>query len=76
MPLTPLLHELARRPLCCDGAVGTQLLARGLASGECGMRWNLERPGDVSGIHQAYRNAGCDHLAAMSRVVRAVRMAN
>jgi methionine synthase I (cobalamin-dependent) len=56
--------------------MGTQLLARGLASGECGMRWNLERPGDVSGIHQAYRNAGCDHLAAMSRVVRAVRMAN
>lgn len=46
--------------------MGTQLLARGLASGECGMRWNLERPGDVSGIHQAYRNAGCDLITTNS----------
>jgi len=46
--------------------MGTQLLAWGLASGECGMCWNLERPGDVSGIHQAYRNAGCDLITTNS----------
>jgi 5-methyltetrahydrofolate--homocysteine methyltransferase len=62
----PLLDELSRRPLVCDGAMGTQLLARGLGSGECGMLWNLNRPGDVGGVHLAYRNAGCDLITTNS----------
>jgi 5-methyltetrahydrofolate--homocysteine methyltransferase len=66
MNQTPLLQELARRPLGCDGAMGTQLLARGLTSGECGMLWNLQRPADVGGIHLAYRNAGCDLITTNS----------
>jgi len=61
-----LLHELKLRPLCCDGAMGTQLLARGLASGTCGMLWNVDRPGDVGGIHLAYRDAGCDLITTNS----------
>jgi 5-methyltetrahydrofolate--homocysteine methyltransferase len=43
----------------CDGAMGTELIARGLAPGECGMRWNLDRPGDVRDVHAAYARAGC-----------------
>jgi len=66
MNTTPLLNELARRPLCCDGAMGTQLLARGLKSGDCGMLWNLERPGDVGAIHQAYRSGGSDLITTNS----------
>src|ERR1039458_2353463 len=66
MNLTPLLDELARRPLCCDGAMGTQLLARGLKSDACGMLWNLERPGDVGAIHQAYRTGGSDLITTNS----------
>lgn len=62
----PLLQELSRRPLCCDGAMGTQLFARGLAPGACGMLWNLDRPGDVGGIHTAYRIAGCDLITTNS----------
>ena len=46
--------------------MGTQLMARGLASGACGMLWNLDRPGDVGGIHLAYRNAGCDLITTNS----------
>jgi 5-methyltetrahydrofolate--homocysteine methyltransferase len=46
--------------------MGTQLLARGLTSGECGMLWNLDRPGDVGGVHLAYRNAGCDLITTNS----------
>lgn len=61
-----LLEELHQRPLCCDGAMGTQLMARGLASGACGMLWNIERPADVGGIHLAYRNAGCDLITTNS----------
>jgi 5-methyltetrahydrofolate--homocysteine methyltransferase len=46
--------------------MGTQLLARGLTSGECGMLWNLNRPSDVGGVHLAYRNAGCDLITTNS----------
>ena len=66
MNATPLLQELSQRPLCCDGAMGTQLLARGMASGDCGMLWNVDRPGDVGGIHLAYRKAGCDLITTNS----------
>ena len=66
MNSTPLFIKLSQRPLICDGAMGTQLMARGLASGACGMTWNLDRPGDVGGIHQAYRNAGCDLVTTNS----------
>lgn len=56
------LEELKRRVLVCDGAMGTELMRRGLKAGECGERWNLERPEEVEGIHRAYRAAGCDLL--------------
>ena len=46
--------------------MGTQLLARGLASGTCGMLWNVQRPQDVRDIHLAYRNAGCDLITTNS----------
>jgi 5-methyltetrahydrofolate--homocysteine methyltransferase len=66
MSRNSLLDELARRPLCGDGAMGTQLFARGLTSGSCGMLWNVDRPGDVGGIHLAYRDAGCDLITSNS----------
>ena len=55
-----LLEELKRRPLLCDGAMGTQLMMRGLSPGECGEMWNVNQAAIVEGIHRAYRNAGCD----------------
>ena len=66
MQRNSLLDELALRPLCADGAMGTQLFARGLKPGACGMLWNVERPGDVGGIHLAYRDAGCDLITTNS----------
>ncbi|MEI8289892.1 MAG: homocysteine S-methyltransferase family protein [Verrucomicrobiota bacterium] len=66
MNQTPLLEELARRPLVCDGAMGTQLMARGLTSGACGMTWNIDQPGNVGDIHLAYRNAGCNLITTNS----------
>ncbi|MGO8765743.1 MAG: homocysteine S-methyltransferase family protein, partial [Limisphaerales bacterium] len=66
MNTTSFLHELSRRPLCCDGAMGTQLLGRGLKSSECGMVWNVERSRDVEAIHLAYRNCGCDLITTNS----------
>src|ERR1700739_4152902 len=61
-----LLTELAARRLCCDGAMGTQLLARGLGGGDCGMLWNVNRAFDVREIHDAYRSAGSDLITTNS----------
>jgi len=66
MKRSPLLEALSTRRLCCDGAMGTQLLARGMAPGECGMLWNVDRAGDVKYVHDAYRSAGCDLITTNS----------
>lgn len=55
-----LREEMARRPMVCDGAMGTQLIARGLGPGECAERWNLEQAPRVASVHEAYLAAGCD----------------
>src|ERR1035437_7024337 len=60
MPREPLGNVLGKRLLICDGAMGTELMARGLKPGECGELWNIERPADVRALHEAYRAAGCD----------------
>ena len=57
--MNDLLSALAARPLLCDGAMETQLLANGLHAGECGVLWNAEYPNIVSAVHEAYRRAGC-----------------
>jgi methionine synthase I (cobalamin-dependent) len=41
-----------------DGAMGTQLLARGLPAEQPGAMWNLTHPRTVSDIHAAYVAAG------------------
>ena len=51
-------NELIGDVLLLDGAMGTQLQARGLQPGETPELWNLTRPEDVRAIHEAYFNAG------------------
>ena len=63
---TDLLKTLADRPLLCDGAMGTQLIARGLAPGVCGEKWNLDRPADIEAVHRAYFDGGCDLITTNS----------
>ena len=41
-----------------DGAMGTQLAARGLPAGEAPERWNLERGDRVQAVAEAYAAAG------------------
>lgn len=49
------------RPLLLDGAIGTELCARGLrVRAESPEAWNLTRPDDVRAIHAAYAEAGSD----------------
>jgi len=41
-----------------DGAMGTELFARGLAHGTCPMLWNVEHPDKVADVHRSYLSAG------------------
>ncbi len=50
------------RLVVCDGAMGTQLIARGLPAGVPGELWDLERPEVVEAIQRQYVAAGAELL--------------
>ena len=54
------LDRINGEVLICDGAMGTQLDARGMEPGACRERWNVERPDEVRAIHRGYLEAGAD----------------
>jgi len=65
----PFLERLRRGTLLGDGAMGTQLIARGLrVREECPEAWNLDRPDDVRAVHAAYIAAGSDAVALTTMV--------
>ncbi len=45
-----------------DGAMGTQLIARGVEAGRCNDWLNVERPDLVLDVHKAYLDAGSDAI--------------
>lgn len=61
MPQESLRSVLGRQVLICDGAMGTQLMGRGLPTGACGEMWNIEHADRVEAIHRDYAQAGA-HL--------------
>jgi 5-methyltetrahydrofolate--homocysteine methyltransferase len=48
------------RPLLADGATGTNYFAAGLMAGEPPEFWIIDRPEEVSGLHQRFVDAGAD----------------
>ena len=51
------------RPLLLDGAIGTELIARGLrVRAESPESWNLSHADDVRAIHAAYAEAGAEAI--------------
>lgn len=59
--MKPSILELAEaRPVIFDGAMGTMLMAAGLAAGEVPERLNVDRPEQVMDIHRRYYEAGAD----------------
>lgn len=55
-----LVELLGRRPLVCDGGMGTQLQAQGLPPGQSGEAWNTDEPANVRRVHRSYLDAGAD----------------
>lgn len=59
-----IMEKVKTDGLVFDGALGSQLIARGLAGGESAEAWNLEHPEVIQEIHQAYFEAGADVATA------------
>ena len=57
-----VLHDLLaeRDTLLIDGAMGTELFARGLGSGDPPEMWNIDHADRVTAVHADYINAGSD----------------
>ncbi len=66
MTRAEFLAKLKQRPMLCDGAMGTQLIQRGLKPGDCAELWTLDRPQDLQGVHRAYRQAGAELITTCS----------
>jgi 5-methyltetrahydrofolate--homocysteine methyltransferase len=62
----PLLDLAKTRTILFDGAMGTELMARGLAQGMAPEIWNLEKPGLVKEVHAEYFAAGADVVSTNS----------
>lgn len=55
-----LIDRLREGPLLLDGAMGTELIARGVEVGSCNNYLNVTSPELVKSVHAAYFTAGCD----------------
>ncbi len=55
-----IIEFMKKEVLILDGAMGTQLIERGLKKGECPELWNLEKQEIIMEIHRNYFEAGAD----------------
>ena len=61
--MNALFDLAARRTVLLDGALGTELMARGLPAGAPPELWNADRPDLVREVHAAYFAAGADAVS-------------
>jgi methionine synthase I (cobalamin-dependent) len=62
-----LTSLLAQRPwLLADGAMGSNLFARGLTSGEAPELWNVEHPEQIRDLQRSFIEAGADIILTNS----------
>jgi homocysteine S-methyltransferase len=73
--MNPFLLKLSEQPLLGDGAMGTMLLSQGASSEQCLEQLVLDRPGWVTGIHQAYASAGADVITTHTFAAHRMRLA-
>jgi 5-methyltetrahydrofolate--homocysteine methyltransferase len=57
---------LQKRVILFDGGMGTELIREGLPEGYCLELWNVEKPGQVEGVHRRYFEAGSDVVTTNS----------
>ncbi|MDH4197670.1 MAG: homocysteine S-methyltransferase family protein [Candidatus Aminicenantes bacterium] len=65
--MTPGILDLAKaRTVLLDGALGTELILRGLPQGIAPETWNVDRPELVQEVHRSYYAAGADAVSTNS----------
>ena len=57
---------MRRRTVLFDGAMGTELMKRGLPQGVCPEEWNVSHPDALKEIHRSYYEAGSDAVSTNS----------
>jgi methionine synthase I (cobalamin-dependent) len=62
MTAIDLRKRIKQELFLLDGAMGTELIARGLEGGTCNEYLNVTSPDIVAGIHRAYLQAGSDAI--------------
>lgn len=64
----PTIEDMLKdRPhLLVDGAMGTELFARGLTAGDPPEGWNVDLPDEVTSVHAGYIKAGSDIILTNS----------
>ena len=55
-----------RTTLLVDGAMGTELFARGLTAGDPPEMWNVDQPDNIIDVHKGYIKAGSDIILTNS----------
>jgi 5-methyltetrahydrofolate--homocysteine methyltransferase len=66
MAESTILDLASRRTVLLDGALGTELMKRGLAQGACPELMNVEKPWAVRAVHRAYFSSGSDAVSTNS----------
>jgi len=56
----PFLEKIDKRPLVCDGAMGTMLYSKGISLSHCFDELNTAKPQLVKEVHVAYVKAGAE----------------
>src|ERR1700739_1630036 len=72
---TKLLEVLQESIVCGDGAMGTELLASGVALDVCLEKLNITEPDVVTKVHESYVDAGSQVLETNTFGANAVRLA-
>lgn len=72
----PFLERLHRGPILADGAMGTQLYARGVGFEHCFDELNLSRPALVEAVHRDYLAAGAELIETNTFGTNAIRLAS
>jgi 5-methyltetrahydrofolate--homocysteine methyltransferase len=64
MPRASLRERIKQDLFLLDGAMGTELIARGIEAGKCNDYLNIEQPDIIIDIHRSYFEAGSDAVIA------------
>jgi len=74
--VSKFLEELNKRALVMDGAMGTQLMERGIRPEDCFDAVNLKNPEVVEEIHRAYVEAGADIIETNTFGANALKLSD